>query len=100
MMNGRKSGNTGGAARRRNGSNGGGGANTAPEPGDRDSERKHLTGVEMERLLTATKGARNKARDRYLLLLMFRPRLRVSEACRLKLDQVDHSRPACCISLA
>ena len=87
MMNGRKSRNTGGAARRRNGSTGGGdqrgGGNTAPE---RVGERKHMTGVEMERLLTATKGGRNKARDRYLLLLMFRHGLRVSEACRLKLD--------------
>jgi hypothetical protein len=56
MMNGRKSRNTGGAARRRNGSTGGGdrrsGGNTAPEPRDRDSESKHLTGVEMERRLT------------------------------------------------
>jgi hypothetical protein len=35
-----------------------------PSVATRDSERKHLTGVEMERLLTATKGGRNKARDR------------------------------------
>jgi type 1 fimbriae regulatory protein FimB len=32
---------------------------------------------------------RNEGRDRCLLLLMFRHGLRVSEACRLKLDQVD-----------
>jgi integrase len=32
---------------------------------------------------------RNEARDRCLLLLMFRHCLRVSEACRMKLDQVD-----------
>jgi type 1 fimbriae regulatory protein FimB len=54
-----------------------------------DSERKHLTGREIERLLEAIKGDRNEARDRCLLLLMFRHGLRVSEACRLKLDQVD-----------
>jgi type 1 fimbriae regulatory protein FimB len=30
-----------------------------------------------------------KARDRCLLLLMFRHGLRVSETCRMKLDQVD-----------
>ena len=67
MMNGRKSGNTGGD----------------------DSDRKHLTGREVERLIEATKGSRNEARDRCLLLLMFRHGLRVSEACGLKLDQVD-----------
>jgi type 1 fimbriae regulatory protein FimB len=67
MMSGRKSGNTGGD----------------------DSDRKHLTGREVERLIEATKGSRNEARDRCLLLLMFRHGLRVSEACGLKLDQVD-----------
>src|ERR1700694_4891814 len=54
-----------------------------------DGARKHLTGREIERLLEAIKGDRNEARDRCLLLLMFRHGLRVSEACRLKLDQVD-----------
>jgi type 1 fimbriae regulatory protein FimB len=53
------------------------------------SDRKHLTGLEVERLIAATRGSRNEARDRCLLLLMFRHGLRVSEACRLKLDQVD-----------
>jgi len=66
-MNGRKTGNT----------------------GEDDSDRKHLTGREVERLIEATKGSRNEARDRCLLLLIFRHGLRVSEACRLKLDQVD-----------
>ena len=54
-----------------------------------DSDRKHLTGREVERLIEATKGSRNEARDHCLLLLMFRHGLRVSEACGLKLDQVD-----------
>ena len=40
-------------------------------------------------MIEATKGSRNEARDRCLLLLMFRHGLRVSEACRMKLDQVD-----------
>jgi len=75
MINGRKSGNTGGGT-------------PARARGD-DSDRKHLTGREVERLIDATKGSRNEARDRCLLLLMFRHGLRVSEACRMKLDQVD-----------
>jgi integrase len=54
-----------------------------------DSGRKHLTGGEVEKLLDAAQGGRNGTRDRCLLLLMFRHGLRVSEACRLTLDQVD-----------
>jgi type 1 fimbriae regulatory protein FimB len=57
--------------------------------GDADSDRKHLTGREVARLIEAARGSRNEARDRCLLLLMFRHGLRVSEACRMKLDQVD-----------
>jgi type 1 fimbriae regulatory protein FimB len=57
--------------------------------GGDDSDRKHLTGREVERLIEATRGGRNEARDRCLLLLMFRHGLRVSEAVGLKLDQVD-----------
>jgi type 1 fimbriae regulatory protein FimB len=53
------------------------------------TERKHLTGLEVEKLLSAIKGSRNEARDRCLLLLMFRHGLRVSEACGLMLSQVD-----------
>jgi len=51
--------------------------------------RKHLVSAEVDRLIAATKGTRNEARDRCLLLLMFRHGLRVSEACGLKLSQVD-----------
>jgi len=53
------------------------------------NDRKHLTSLEIDRLLAATRGARNEARDRCLLLMMFRHGLRVSEACGLKLSQVD-----------
>jgi type 1 fimbriae regulatory protein FimB len=53
------------------------------------TDRKHLTALEIEKLLEATKGTRHEARDRCLLLLMFRHGLRVSEACMLKLSQVD-----------
>ena len=52
-------------------------------------ERKYLTSGEVEKLLAATKGARHEARDRCLLLLMFRHGLRVSKACGLVLSQVD-----------
>jgi integrase len=41
------------------------------------------------KLISATKGGRNEARDRCLLLMMFRHGLRVSEACGLRLSQVD-----------
>lgn len=53
------------------------------------NDRKHLVSTEIERLIAATKGSRNEARDRCLLLLMFRHGLRVSEACGLRLSQVD-----------
>lgn len=46
-----------------------------------DDDRKHLTGLEVEKLMAATKGRRNAARDR--CLFMFRHGLRVSEACGL-----------------
>lgn len=52
-------------------------------------ERKYLTQIEVERLIAATRESRNEARDRCLLLLMFRHGLRVSEACGLRLSQVD-----------
>ncbi len=52
-------------------------------------DRKHLTALEVDKLLSATKGHRNEARDRCLLLMMFRHGLRVSEACGLELSRVD-----------
>src|ERR1700751_2718080 len=54
-----------------------------------EARRDYLTGLEVGKLMAATRGSRNEARDRCLLFLMFRHGLRVSEACRLKLDQVD-----------
>jgi type 1 fimbriae regulatory protein FimB len=53
------------------------------------NDRKHLVFAEVKRLIAATKGSRNEARDCCLLLLMFRHGLRVSEACGLQLSQVD-----------
>jgi type 1 fimbriae regulatory protein FimB len=52
-------------------------------------ERKHLVSAEVEKLMEVTKGSRNAARDKCLVLLMFRHGLRVSEACGLVLSQVD-----------
>ena len=46
---------------------------------DVKDDRRHLTPLEVGKLLDATKGSRNEARDRCLLLLMFRHCLRVSE---------------------
>ena len=51
--------------------------------------RRHLTPGEVQRLIAATKGGRHEARDRCLLLLMFRHGLRVSEAVGLALSQLD-----------
>ena len=53
------------------------------------SDRKHLVSTEVDKLLAATKGSHNEARDRCRLLLMFRHGLRVSEACGLRLSQVN-----------
>ena len=50
----------------------------ARNAGAGETDRKHLTGREVERLIEATKGGRNEARDRCLLLLMFWHGLRVS----------------------
>jgi type 1 fimbriae regulatory protein FimB len=54
-----------------------------------NDDRKHLTQLEVEKLIEATKGSRHEARDRCLLFMIFRHGLRVSEACALRLDQVD-----------
>ena len=52
--------------------------------------REYLTPSEMERLLGAARtSGRHGARDRTLLLLMYRHGLRVSEATALRWDQVD-----------
>jgi type 1 fimbriae regulatory protein FimB len=52
--------------------------------------RKHLTPLEVDTLLkTIKQHSRNHERDSCLVLLMFRHGLRVSEACNLKLHQVD-----------
>jgi hypothetical protein len=56
-------------------------------------KRKHLTATEVDKLITATKGVRHEARDRCLLLLMFRHGLRGSEACGLLLSHVNIESP-------
>jgi type 1 fimbriae regulatory protein FimB len=58
----------------------------------KDRSREHLTPEEVGKLLTASKDkslSRTPERDYCLLLLMVRHGLRVSEACGLKLSDVD-----------
>ena len=55
-------------------------------------DRRHLTPGEVQKLIAATNGSRNAARDRCLLLLMFRHGLRVSEALGLKLNATALAR--------
>jgi type 1 fimbriae regulatory protein FimB/type 1 fimbriae regulatory protein FimE len=51
--------------------------------------REYLTADEVERLLIAASEGRHGARDRTLVLIMFRHGLRVSEAVSLQWHQVD-----------
>jgi integrase len=53
------------------------------------SDRKHLTSREVARLIEATKAAETPSATAACFSFMFRHCLRVSEACGLKLDQVD-----------
>ena len=59
-------------------------------PNQATRKREYLTPDEMERLMEAAcAGTRYGARDRTLLLLMYRHGLRVSETIALRWDQVD-----------
>jgi type 1 fimbriae regulatory protein FimB len=51
--------------------------------------RKHLSAVEVGKLIDAAEQGRNAARDKCFLLLMFRHGFRVSELCNLKRHQID-----------
>jgi len=65
---------------------------TKPSRARHERSREHLTPEEVAKLLTATrndKTSRNPERDYSLLFLMVRHGLRVSEACQLKLSDID-----------
>jgi type 1 fimbriae regulatory protein FimB len=53
------------------------------------AKRNHLTSAEVTHLVAATTGSRYEIRDRCLMLLMSRHGLRVSEAIRLTVADVD-----------
>ncbi|MGG1905293.1 tyrosine-type DNA invertase [Enterobacter ludwigii] len=53
------------------------------------TKRKHLTQAEVERLLTCAKESSNAERDYCFIYMSFIHGLRVSEACRLRLSDVD-----------
>ena len=58
-----------------------------------NDDRKHLTALEVDKLLAATKGSRLEARDRCLLLLMFRHGLKGfgdREKSRLLGEGINH----------
>jgi integrase len=52
-------------------------------------DRKHLVATEVEKLMAAATGRRHAVRDCCMLLLIFQRGLRVSEACGLRVSQVD-----------
>lgn len=58
-------------------------------------ERKHVVTIELDRFIAAAKDSRNKARDRCLMLLVFRHGLRISPLWRAALSCPD---PHYCVS--
>ena len=60
-----------------------------------NDDRKRVIALEVDKLMSATKGSRHEARDRCLLFMMFRHGLRASEACVLRLDS-GHRKPGSC----
>jgi integrase len=64
----------------------------------RERSREYLTQDEVSRLLAASRDttlSRNPERDYCLLFLIWRHGLRVSEACKLKLSDVDLKERFC-----
>lgn len=53
------------------------------------SQRKHLTQFEVERLLACAKESKNPERDYCLVYMSFIHGFRVSEACQLRLSDID-----------
>jgi type 1 fimbriae regulatory protein FimB len=67
-------------------------ADPKPARSRHERSREHLTPDEVTKLLTASRNkelSRNPERDYCLLFMMVRHGLRVSEACRLKISDID-----------
>src|SRR5262245_575850 len=76
-------------ANRRKRKSGAGKVAPAPTTDAHERDKDFLSPEEIDRVLDAAKGSRHGPRDHLLMLMMYRHGLRVSEATRLRRDDVN-----------